>query len=449
VARRVDICGDRNSRPVSYRTPLLRLPQDVLGWVRILARVAVLSAAAVHGGCSTLPTSGPASSSVRDGQSNPESLPYAFVRLTPEVDEILERNSSRIGKVFVDRRGPSEIRFGVGDVVSVTLFESMPGGLFIPIEAGVRPGNFITLPNQAVDTKGNISIPYAGKILAKGRTAEEVQEAIVRALSSRAIEPQAVVALVDQRASSVSVLGEVGTPSRFPASASGERLLDAIARAGGPKNPGYDTWVMLDRDGRQATAPFAALVNEKGNNIYVRPQDTIYVYTQPQTFLAFGASGAASGAISGGASGGTPGQQGQFPFGAWRLSLAEAIAKAGGLNDNRADPASVFLYRGEPREVAQQLGVDCSRFSGPVVPIIYNLNLRDPAGYFLASKFEMRNKDVIFASNATSVEATKFLVYLRMIIGTVSDPMVAAISAYTLKGLAAGGATNTTVIATR
>jgi polysaccharide export outer membrane protein len=64
---------------------------------------------------------------------------------------------------------------------------------------------------------------------------------IVNNLKPRAIEPQAVVALVDQRASSVSVLGEVNTPTRFPANASGERLLDAIARAGGPRNPGYET----------------------------------------------------------------------------------------------------------------------------------------------------------------------------------------------------------------
>src|SRR5262249_36942305 len=147
------------------------------------------------------------------------------------------------------------------------------------------------------------------------------------------IEPQAVVALVDQRATSVSVLGEVNTPSRFPVTASGDRLLDAITRAGGPKNPGYDTWVMLDRAGHQTTAPFGALISEPSNNIFVRPQDTIYLFTQPRTFLAFGASG----------------QQGQFPFSAWHLSLAESLAKAGGLNDNLADPASVFIYRGEPR----------------------------------------------------------------------------------------------------
>jgi polysaccharide export outer membrane protein len=257
-----------------------------------------------------------------------------------------------------------------------------------------------------------------------------VQSAIVSSLKSRAIDPQAVVALVDQRASSISVLGEVNLPARFPANASGERLLDAITRGGGPKNPGYDTWVMLDRGGRQAAVPFAALINEKENNIYVRAQDTIYVFSQPQTFLAFGAAG----------------QQGQVSFGAWRLSLAEALAKAGGLNDHLADPASVFLYRGESREVAEQLGVNCANFTGPVIPIIYNINLRDPAGYFLATRFEMRNKDVVLASNAQSVESTKFLTYLQMVIGTVSDPVVAAANVYTLKGLAAGTVTNTTTV---
>jgi hypothetical protein len=63
--------------------------------------------------------------------------------------------------------------------VGVTIFEASSGGLFIPAEAGVRPGNFITLPNQAVDHDGNISVPYAGTIRAKGRTPTEVQKALV------------------------------------------------------------------------------------------------------------------------------------------------------------------------------------------------------------------------------------------------------------------------------
>jgi polysaccharide export outer membrane protein len=109
------------------------------------------------------------------------------------------------------------------------------------------------------------------------------------------------------------------------------------------------------------------------------------------------------------------------------------MAKAGGLNDAQADATSVFIYRGETREVAQALGVDCSPFIGPIIPIIYNLNLRDPAGYFLSTKFETRNKDVIYASNAASVDNSKFLNYLRLIIATAQDPVIAATNVYILR----------------
>jgi hypothetical protein len=46
---------------------------------------------------------------------------------------------------------------------------------------------------------------------------------------------------------------------------------------------------MLERGGRRATAPFGALVYEPSNNIWAHPGDTIYLYREPQTFLAFGA----------------------------------------------------------------------------------------------------------------------------------------------------------------
>ena len=403
------------------------------------ATIFTLVASVLSPGCSIMPVSGPESYDVRASQSgDPERLPYGLVRLTPAVLDILARNAPRLSSYFTDRRAPGEIRFGIGDIVSVTIFEAAAGGLFIPSEASVRPGNFITLPNQAVDSKGNISVPYAGVVHALGHTAVEVQQSIVTALEERAIKPQVLVSLVEQRTSLISVLGEVGRPDRFPASAAGEHILDAITRAGGPRGQGFDTWVMLERAGHRATVPFGALVYEPANNVYVHPNDTIYVYREPQTFVAFGAVASASGASVGG--------QGQYNFDAWRLSLAEAVAKAGGLNDSFADPASVFLYRGETRPVAEQLGIDCSKFQGPIIPVIYNANLRDPAGYFLATKFQMRNKDVIYVSNAVSVETSKFLTYLRLIMATADDPIIYATSFYTLKAAAQGTATTTTLV---
>jgi len=403
-----------------------------MGILRVLLMGLPLLGSMALGGCALLPVSGPASWDVRAGQHDTESLPYALVPVSRKVVDILAKTAPRLATAFTDRRPPQVIRFGVGDIVNVTIFEATSGGLFVPAEAGVRPGNFINIPSQAVDANGNISIPFAGTIRARGRTQVEIQQAIVDALKNRAIEPQVIVSLADQRTSLVNVLGDVPRPSRFPASAAAEHIVDTITRAGGTAGPGYDSWVMLERDGRRAVAPFGALIYEPINNIYTHPNDTIYVYREPQTFLAFGALGT----------------QQQIPFQAWRLTLAEAVAKTGGLNDGSADPASVFLYRGETREVAESLGIDVSPFQGPLVPVIYNLNLRDPAGYFLATTFEMRNKDVIYVSNAVSVEVTKFVSYLRTINSAITDPMNTGITALTLKNLLKGGPSSTLVVTT-
>ena len=64
--------------------------------------------------------------------------------------------------------------------------------------------------------------------------------------------------------------------------------------------------------------------------------------------------------------------------------------------------------------------------------------MRDPSGYFLATQMQIQNKDVLYVSNATTVEATKFLEYVRLIVGTVNDPIVAATNVYILKGLIQG-----------
>ena len=293
-------------------------------------------------------------------------------------------------------------------MVSVTIFEAAAGGLFIPQEAGVRPGNFITLPNQPIDTAGNITVPYAGAVKAAGRTPSQVQQDIVNKIKDRAIEPQAVVALVTQNTSLITVIGEVNnafTPSgRIPAQPAGEHLLDVITRAGGLKDQGQNTWVVLERNGRRAAAPFGSLVFDSQNNVWAWPGDTIYVYQEPQTFLAFGASG----------------QQGQFSFNQWRITLGEAIGQAGGLLDLQADPGSVFVYRREPRLLAEKLGIDCSKFEGPTVPVVYSVSFTDPGGYFLATRFQMHNKDLVFAANAKSVEIDKFLAFSQNVIATAN-----------------------------
>lgn len=357
-------------------------------------RAALICASLGLAGC--FPADGPLSSAVVTQASN-QAAPYALVKLSPEVVSLIgQRRKAGLGDL--GGRGPSpQVVLGVGDVVSITIFEAATGGLFIPESSGARPGNFVTIPDQTVDNSGSITMPYAGSIRAAGRSIPDIQAEIVALLRDRAIEPQVVITLKEQRATLVSVLGAVRSPSQFPINPSGDRLLDVIARAGGPEFPGYDTYVTVQRGKREGTQHFQELVDNPGENIYVRAGDTVILAYQPRTFIALGATG----------------QNGQFKFEAENVTLAEAIGKAGGLLDDRADPTYVFLYRIENRDALERIGYDTTPFGGEAIPTIYLVDVRQPAGYFLASKFDVSDKDVLYLANAPTVNISKIFGFIR------------------------------------
>jgi polysaccharide export outer membrane protein len=354
----------------------------------------ILLLCALVSGCTALPSAGPdVGPSSYAAVNAPAKTPHAVVHVTPQVIKVVETTQPGSGLGGFKGPGAASIRLGVGDVVAVTIFEASPGGLFIPLESTNSSGNFVNLPDQKVDSQGNISVPYAGSIKAAGQEPAAIQRSIEQRLASRAIEPQAVVAVKSQTSSEVSVLGDVNSPAKFQINAKGERILDVIARAGGPRQPGYETFVTLQRGKKKATVYFQKLVREPSNNIHVLPNDTIYVYREPQSFTAFGASG----------------ENGRYDFADEAINLNDAIGKAGGLLDSRANPGAVLVYRTEPRKTAAKLGVPVEKFQGDDIPVIYQFNLGDSGGFFLASSFPVRNKDVIYIGNAAIVKFMKFI----------------------------------------
>ena len=374
-------------------------------------------------GCTALPTSGPSHRDITDGASaslvaDRDSVVLDYVVLDinrPILDTAIEVGPGSFFRSFGTGRGPAPVfRVGVGDVVQVSIFESSAGGLFIPAEAGVRPGNFVTLPSQLVDRPGTLTVPFAGDVPAAGRTLTEIQRDIESRLANRAIEPQVIVTLTEQNSAEVAVIGDaISTASKIRIRPNGERILDMISKAGGIRFAGYDLFVTLQRGSQSATVYFPNLVSSRTENIFVSPGDTIYVYREQQKFVAVGALANV---------GQTTGLTSQFAFDQERLSLNEAVAKAGGLLDNRANPGQVFLYRMEFRESLQALKVDLRRFPSAqkLIPTVYRANFRDPSSFFFAQGFPMRHKDVIYVTNADSVEVVKFLDYLRTITSTVA-----------------------------
>lgn len=373
-----------------------------------------MGTALLLGACSQFPVSGPADTSITQEASAGVSVDqtgvgykYALVDLSESILPFVSEDPSTFAGTFGLGRAPSpEVKIGIGDVVAVTIFESSAGGLFIPNDAGSRPGNYVTLPNQTVDKTGNITVPYAGPIPFLGKTQGQVQKLIEEKLASRAIEPQAVVTLVTQHSSDVSVIGAVNSAGRFTVSAGGERVLDLLAQAGGLKKEPYQTTVTLQRGDRTATIDFNSLVGSPTENIYVTPGDTVYVFAEAKSFVALGATGANQ----------------RVEFSAQREVLTDAVGQAGGLLDDRANPAQTFIYRMEQRSRLQKMGVDLKPFgNAKEIPTVYRANLRDPASFFAARSFPMRDKDVLYVSNAASVELVKVLSVVNSVTNTAAN----------------------------
>jgi len=372
--------------------------------------------AALLPACSVLPGTGPTSDAVQGnataGLRSTTALPYALVDVSADTIGFLSQpNLITFQGEFPDKRPKPQQVAGVGDVLNISIFEAAPGGLFTPAQAaGARPGNFVDLPPQAVDQKGSIYVPYAGEIPAAARTLPEIQQAIVARLRNRAIEPQVVVSLNQQHSSVVSVLGDVNTPGVLALNSVGERLMALIARAGGPKFEAIESYVTLQRDGKRVRVLLSRVVHDPNENIFIRPNDVIFLTHESPTFTALGALNQ-----------NVFGFNSEIAFDVETLTLAQAIGKSGGLNDQQSDPAEVFIYRYEDRRFLEKFGIDTKRFVYDRVPTIYHVNLRDPSGMLLASGFQMRTKDVMYVANAKVVDYYKLLGLINNTANTVSN----------------------------
>lgn len=358
-------------------------------------------------GCDGLPGSGPSASEITKASrpSPAGETRFALVDVDARITGIMERwSATSLQGTFGQQRAVATRAIGVGDFVQVVIWEAAAGGLFsAPVTDRVGAGSrTASIPEQAVGPDGAITVPYAGRVRVAGRTPDEVEGEIVRALTGKAIEPQALVTVTKNVANTVTVVGEVTSGARVPLTARGDRLLDVIATAGGTRAPAHETFITLVRDGRSVRIPMQAILTDPTENVFMRPGDVVSVAREPQTFTAAGATGANA----------------VIPFDAIGISLDQAIGRAGGLNDNRADPAGVFVIRYERPQDYDQLGLTRPQpGTASQIPVIYRVNMRDPNGFFMARRFPVRNKDIVFVSNASLMDLQKVMTILLPFLG--------------------------------
>jgi polysaccharide export outer membrane protein len=377
-----------------------------------------LTLALLTAACSHLPAAGPTSQAIVDRAESPDNtvnFDYLLIDVTdPVVNALALRPIESLAKSF-GVGGPAPLLvIGVGDKVDVTIWEAGPGGPFSsPLSATNSPGSRATqLPTQEVASDGMISIPYVGRIRVVGLKPADVEQLIVKGLTGKSVEPQAVVT-VNHIGNQVSVTGEGTTGRRIPLSPNGDRVLDAIAAADGLKIPANEAWVRLTRGPKTVNVPYLAILANPRENVFLRSADILTVVHQPRTFTVFGATL----------------QNKIFPFPSDVVTLEEAIASAGGLLDRQANPEGVFLFRFEPSYIVRKMVPDQDKITDGIIPVVYRLNFRDAGSYFLAREFEVRDKDIIYVSDHPLTDFQKFL---AIVYGALGPAAAGAAEGYVL-----------------
>lgn len=350
------------------------------------------------GACSTLPSSGPTGSQIRDSVLDAEAtglaidiVPVDSIAAVPPAVPPVQWQLPTIAPPPTDMIGP-------GDVLAVSIFEagvSLFGGDGRSAQGGFDPSvRMQTLPPRRVDDNGRIEIPYVGRLRVAGHTVAEVQEMIREGLRNLSQDPQVLVSRQEVIGNSIIVGGEVARPGRLVLETNRETMADAIALSGGYRGQARDLVLLVERRDNVARLRLSDVVAGTYNRLRTYPGDRLTVIAEPMTFAVLGASGRVQ----------------QMPFARDSMNVVEAIAMAGGPSANTGDPESVFLFR----------------FAGPegTQPVVYHFNMMETPTYFLAQRFALRDDDILYFGNSESNQPRKVI----QTIGQLFSPIVTATS---------------------
>lgn len=367
----------------------------------ICIRRAVLMLSVLLAGCSQFGRSGPYQGVVVHAGGAPvQGSAITVVELTgATAQRVFEVDR---GQTFVEAFGdvaPVGTVIGNGDTIDVSIWEAPPAALFGTVSplgtgnSGIQMARSAGLPDQMVDETGRVFVPFVGDIRVAGRSPRDVEQEITTRLHGKANHPQVMVRITRNALKNVSVLGDVAGAGRLGITPHGERVLDALANAGGTKQAVTKIVLQITRGGKVATMPLDAVIRDPVQNVRLAPDDVVTALFQPWTFTVLGATGTNA----------------EVPFEATGLTLAQALGRAGGLNDARADLHGVFLFRLEnPAALDPALAANAKTTTDGRVPVIYRLNLSDPAAFFVAQGFRIRDHDVLYVSNAPGADLQKF-----------------------------------------
>ncbi|WP_127115747.1 polysaccharide biosynthesis/export family protein [Shimia sediminis] len=292
----------------------------------------------------------------------------------PESVKIVRISSKNIGRYHTSNRSfqrasvPAgtewSYKIGVGDIISVTVFEHPELSL-----------NQVSSDNEKllgfeVQADGTFFFPFIGEIHAAGQSVQSVRQEVSQKLRAYINEPQVDVRLIAFNSQNVVVSGEVETPNRQPLTTVPLTMLQAVNAAGGWTEDADIGQVTLRRDGRAYQVDLRGFLeaNMASNNPVLRSGDVVHVPERENQEAFVMGEALRNEAVD---------------VTSELVSLTEAVNEAGGPAKVRSDARGVFVFR---------------QVSGEMT--VYQFDTTTPEGWLLGTKFTLVPQDVVFITRS-------------------------------------------------
>lgn len=357
---------------------------------KILRFSAALVGTAFLSGCSTLPASGPSTSTMLHTQD------ADVVDVTPDLAWSLETQlqtaqQDDVARALASLQLPADdptLTFAPGDELAITMWSFSPwtedsasGLTQSNAPASSQLGSFV------VASDGSITLPYIGNVSLAGLNLPQAQALIASRYAAQKIveDPSVTITPLAVPQGSVIVTGSVGNPKIIPWTPAGITLASAITQAlgNGTDTLSQSSDLTVSKSAikvevvRGSQAPVELPLDVAiEHNIALQPNDTIVVIKAPAIEVTVLGAGVKS--------------NGMFAY-AGAPALSEVLAEASGLNGYVADDHAVFVMRRRPGQT----------------PVLYDFAWNDVSGMVAAQQFPVLNGDIVYVSEApiVSVEA--------------------------------------------
>lgn len=326
-------------------------------------------------GCS-LPRRGPSISEITDPESG---VPIVSIS---QVIGFADAKST-YGNVTVPDWYFTAPRFSVdalrpGDRLNVIIAESSSNGEFLQTLSVP-----FTVEGVVIEEDGTIRLPYAGGVFVEGRTPSQVASVITTKIDSVLYRPQVQVTRSGSSGRVVTFMGEDGGRS-VELGSDLNSLVDVVLSSDAPVRTDTNYLVELRRFNKTAVVPYELLLADPTYDVPLEPGDVVRLTSVVSRFTILGSVG----------------DEKLVNLPPEGLNLMEALATAGGLAGEVADPRGIFVFRKNSDGNA----------------VIYHMNMSQPSEIFAGKDFRVIDGDTIYVSYAPFTQTQKIL---RAISGTI------------------------------